>query len=258
MNVVNEIRAGELVVKVYENRKMMGEQAADEAAKVIKGMMQEKEAVNIIFAAAPSQDDFFTALLTKDIEWSRINAFHMDEYIGLDAEAPQGFGNFLKDRLFGKKDFRNVFYLNGNAKDLKQECIRYEELLAKYPTDIVCMGIGENGHIAFNDPHVARFDDRELVKIVDLDSKCRVQQVNDGCFQALEQVPTHALTLTVPALIKPAYVFCMVPAETKADAVKATVYGEINETCPASILRQHEQAVLYTDMDSAKYLLHSS
>lgn len=254
MNIINELKADKLLVKVYENREKMGEQSAMEVAKAINQLLLEKEAVNMIFAAAPSQDDFIAALMREDIEWEKINAFHMDEYIGLDSQAPQGFGNFLKDRLFGKKPFKNVFYLNGNANDLDEECRRYEALLTNYPSDIVCMGIGENGHIAFNDPHVAMFDDKVLVKVVDLDYKCRVQQVNDGCFQKLEEVPTHALTLTVPALVKPAYVFCVVPAKTKAEAVKTTVYGEIDESCPATILKSHDRAVLYTDRDSAQLL----
>lgn len=254
MNIINELKADKLLVKVYENREKMGEQSAMEVAKAINQLLLEKEAVNMIFAAAPSQDDFIAALMREDIEWEKINAFHMDEYIGLDSQAPQGFGNFLKDRLFGKKPFKNVFYLNGNANDLDEECRRYEALLTNYPSDIVCMGIGENGHIAFNDPHVAMFDDKVLVKVVDLDYKCRVQQVNDGCFQKLEEVPTHALTLTVPALVKPAYVFCVVPTKTKAEAVKTTVYGDIDESCPATILKSHDRAVLYTDRDSAQLL----
>jgi glucosamine-6-phosphate deaminase len=179
----------------------------------------------------------------------------MDEYIGLDPEAPQGFGNFLRDRIFAKVNFKSVNYLNGNAKDVEAECERYAALLEKYPADIVCMGIGENGHIAFNDPHVAFFNDTRLVKVVELDLKCRNQQVNDGCFSSINKVPTHALTLTIPALTAADYVFCMVPARTKSEAVYNTVMGEITEKCPASILKLHDRAVLYTDTDSARMIL---
>ena len=170
----------------------------------------------MIFAAAPSQNDFLEALIDdKTIEWERINAFHMDEYIGLGPDDPQGFGNFLKERIFDKVPFKSIFYINGQSDNLQEECERYAELLDSYPVDIVCLGIGENGHIAFNDPHVAHFNDSERVKIVSLDEKCRVQQVHDGCFSTLDRVPMSAFTLTIPALIAAEYMFCMVPSKTK-------------------------------------------
>ena len=178
----------------------------------------------------------------------------MDEYIGLAADAPQGFGNFLRGRLFGRLPFGQVFYLDGQAADPQAECARYSALLAEYPADIVCLGIGENGHIAFNDPHVARFDDPVRVKVVDLDDKCRRQQVHDGCFASLGQVPTHALTLTIPALTAAPGMYCIVPAQTKARAVHDTVYGEITTACPASILRTKTGAKLYLDPDSGALL----
>lgn len=256
MSILKEMKAGKLEVRIYDTRKSMGEASAKDVAAKIKELLSKKTEINIIFAAAPSQDDFLAALRAdKSIEWGKINAFHMDEYINLDPEAPQGFGNFLRDRLFGKVPFKSVNYLNGNAKSVDAECERYTALLKKYPTDIVCMGIGENGHIAFNDPHVAFFNDPRMVKAVELDLKCRNQQVNDGCFTSLEKVPTHALTLTIPALIASTYVYCIVPAKTKAEAVYNTVTGEITEKCPASILKKHEKAILYTEADSARLIL---
>ncbi|HBE14504.1 MAG TPA: glucosamine-6-phosphate deaminase, partial [Clostridiales bacterium] len=190
-----------------------------------------------------------------EIDFTRINAFHMDEYVGLPADAPQGFGNFLKERIFSKAPFKSVHYLNGMASDIQAECTRYSQLLADNPIDIICMGIGENGHIAFNDPHVAFFDDPYAVKVVELDEVCRQQQVNDGCFKTIQDVPTHAMTLTIPTLFSGDFLFCMVPAPTKANAVKATVLGEVEEKCPASILRRHGNAILYVDSDSGKYVL---
>ena len=178
----------------------------------------------------------------------------MDEYIGLAPDAPQGFGNFLRRELFSKVSFASVSYLDGTADDRAAECRRYGELLAAAPVDIVCLGIGENGHIAFNDPHVADFNDPAAVKVVELDHTCRQQQVNDGCFAKLDDVPTHALTLTIPTLVAPKTVFCMVPAPTKAKAVQAAVEGPISETCPASILRRHDNASLWLDPDSAALL----
>ena len=148
----------------------------------------------------------------------------------------------------------SVHYLNGNAADIPAECARYGALLEAFPTDIVCLGIGENGHIAFNDPPVANFRDPVLCKQVALDPVCREQQVHDGCFSALEQVPTHALTLTVPALCRGKEMFCVVPAATKANAVYATVRGSFGEHCPATVLREHPAAILYLDADSAAKL----
>lgn len=247
-----DLKKNELTVKIYPTRLEMGINAASEVADRIHTLLQKREQINMIFAAAPSQNEFLEALIAdKTIDWSRINAFHMDEYIGLAANAPQGFGNFLKERLFGRLPFKSVFYINGQAKATNTECIRYSELLQKYPVDIVCLGIGENGHIAFNDPHVADFNDSSLVKVVSLDDKCRMQQVHDGCFKELSDVPLQAFTLTIPALTSAKYMYCVVPAKTKARAVFNTLYGDVSEVCPASILRRKKGAVLYLDADSA-------
>ena len=242
-----------LAVKVFENRKLMGKAAATDVADCIKQMLSEKKEINMVFAAAPSQNEFLEELVDSGVEWERINAFHMDEYIGLPLDAEQRFGTFLKERIFGRVPFKSVHYINGQAQPEK-ECDRYSLLLKQYPVDIVCLGIGENGHIAFNDPHVAKFDDPELVKVVALDEKCRMQQVHDGCFRSIELVPTQAISLTIPALVAAKYMFCIVPASTKAQAVYDTIYGEISESCPASILRTKANAVLYLDSDSAALL----
>ncbi len=256
MAIVKEFKKDNLNVKIFDTRDAMGAQAAKECAAKMKELLSKKEHINMIFAAAPSQNEFLKSLYTDpDIDFTRINAFHMDEYVGLRADAPQGFGNFLKDRIFSKAPFRSVNYLNGLAPDIQAECARYSKLLADNPIDIVCMGIGENGHIAFNDPHVAFFNDPAAVKVVELDLVCRQQQVNDGCFKTLDEVPTHALTLTIPTLFSGDFLFCMVPAPTKANAVKATVLGDVVEACPASILRRHENAILYVDSDSGKFIL---
>ena len=177
----------------------------------------------------------------------------MDEYVSIDKTAPQGFAMFLKNALFNKVPFKTVNTLDSTA-DPDVEAERYSKLLKENPVDIVCMGIGENGHIAFNDPHVADFNDSKLVKKVDLDDVCRMQQVHDGCFATLDDVPKYALTLTVPALAAGKYQFCVVPAATKANAVKNTVYGEISEVCPATILRKLDNAILYCDSDSGKFV----
>ncbi|MBE6696184.1 MAG: glucosamine-6-phosphate deaminase [Ruminococcaceae bacterium] len=244
-----------LKVKIFPTRKEMGEDSAKDIKERIKALLSEKAEINMIFAAAPSQNDVLKSLVEdKSIEWNRVNAYHMDEYIGLDKDAPQGFGNFLKEHIFGLVPFKSVNYIDITTTDPEKEAERYGKLLAENPTDIVVMGIGENGHIAFNDPPVADFNDKKAVKPVKLDEICRQQQVNDGCFASIDQVPTHAMTLTVPTLVKAPYLFCIVPAPTKAKAVYETLNGTIDEHCPASILRLQDNAILYLDGDSSKLL----
>jgi glucosamine-6-phosphate deaminase len=241
-----------LIVRIYPDRNELGKSAGQEIANKIRELQKSKELVNMIFGAAPSQNETLDQLVKETgIDWSRINAFHMDEYVGLDDDSPQKFAYYLKDRLFSKLNFKAVYYLNGNADDSQQECTRYEELLKKNPPDIVCMGIGENTHIAFNDPHVSDFNDPQLVKIVDLDLACRQQQVNDGCFENIGAVPTHAITLTVPALSQSKYAFCMVPGEKKARAVYLTLTETVSDKIPSTILRRHSNAILFLDPDSA-------
>jgi glucosamine-6-phosphate deaminase len=244
-----------LTIKIYPTLQQMGNEAAKAVADRICKLLEEKAEINMIFAAAPSQDEFLNHLIhDKRIDWTRINAFHMDEYIGIHPDAPQSFGHFLRIRIFDKVPFKKVNYLNGRAESLEEECKRYADLLTKYPVDIVCLGIGENGHIAFNDPDVADFNDPKLVKIVKLDPVCRQQQVNEKCFERLDLVPKEALTLTIPALLKAEWMFCIVPFKNKAHAVYRAIYGEISEKCPASILRRKEKSSLYLDTESAEQI----
>ncbi|HWK07962.1 MAG TPA: glucosamine-6-phosphate deaminase [Puia sp.] len=245
------MRINNLQVLVYASRGEMGGDAALCVQEKISELLKEQPLVNIVFAAAPSQNEFLRALREAPVEWGRIRAFHMDEYIGLPRDAVQGFGNFLRENLFDKAPFLSVHYIDGNAADSQKECNRYAALLELYPPDIICMGIGENGHIAFNDPPVADFADPYAVKVVELDQPCRQQQVNDGCFSGLGLVPTHAITLTVPALLSGRFIYCMVPGKLKAQAVFNVLNREIGEDYPASVLRNHAQAILFLDADSA-------
>ena len=248
-------KVDKLTVEIYENRTLMGEASARDIKAKIAELLKEKAEINMIFAAAPSQNDVLKSLVEdKEIEWNRVNAYHMDEYIGLDKDAPQGFGNFLKDHIFGLVPFKSVNYIDITTTNPEKEAERYGKLLDENPTDIVIMGIGENGHIAFNDPPVADFKDVKTVKPVKLDEICRQQQVNDGCFASIDKVPTHAMTLTVPTLVRAPYLFCIVPAPTKANAVYETLNGSIDEHCPASILRMHDNAKLYLDNESSRLL----
>ncbi len=252
---IRSFNADRLQVNVYPTREEMGMAAAKDAAAQIQQLLNAKQFVNIIFAAAPSQNEMLFHLAShQDIDWSRVNAFHMDEYVCLSENAPQRFGHFLEQAIFGKLPFHEVHYINGNAADPAAECSRYTALLEAHPVDMVCMGIGENTHIAFNDPHVANLDDPLMVKLVELDEVSRMQQVHDGCFASIEEVPRTAITLTVPALLKAASIFCVVPGVNKAQAVYHTINSPVSALCPSTALRQHAHAALYLDLNSASML----
>ncbi|QNL49292.1 glucosamine-6-phosphate deaminase [Olivibacter sp. SDN3] len=249
-------KVDQLEVQVNVNRSELGRAAAADVAEKILQLQQGDKLLNVIFAAAPSQNEFLAALIeNKAINWNNIRAFHMDEYVGLPASAPQRFGNFLHRHIFSKVSFREVHYIDGSAERMEEACRAYAELLDQYPPDIVCMGIGENCHIAFNDPPEADFEDPKRVKIVSLDAACRRQQVNDGCFERLDQVPLRAITLTIPTLMGAAHIFCMVPGATKASAVKNTLSERVSTEFPSTILRTHRSARLYLDKESAEYCL---
>ncbi|MBR2634847.1 MAG: glucosamine-6-phosphate deaminase [Clostridia bacterium] len=255
MALLKEQKVDRLVVKQYGSRLEMGKAVAEEAKGILANIIAEKGEVNIIFAAAPSQNEVLASLLEcEEIDWSCVNAMHMDEYVGLPCGDEHSFARYLDDHIFGQRKMKSVEYIRGYASDPAEECRRYAEVLTQTPPDVVFLGIGENGHIAFNDPGVAKFGDPEVIKIAKLDEKCRTQQVNDGCFPSLDQVPTHALTLTIPTLMSAKHLFCAVPAATKAEAVRATVEGPVTEDCPATVMRNHPHATLYLDPDSGKLL----
>ncbi len=241
-----------LEIKIYSNRNELGKAAAEEVRSKIIKIAKSKKNIRMIFAAAPSQNEMLHELTQmNDIPWEIITAFHMDEYIGLPSEAEQLFGNFLKRQLFGKVNFKFINYINSNPEKVEEECKRYSYLLSEEPIDIVCMGIGENGHIAFNDPPYADFNDVEKVKVVRLDQISRQQQVNDECFSSIENVPRKAITLTIPMLLSADNIVTVVPGKLKANAVAESLLGKISESCPASILRNHGNAVLFLENDSA-------
>lgn len=244
-----------LEVKIFETRAQMGLDAGTDIANCMLNLLKTKPFINVMFAAAPSQNDTLKTLVDRtDIPWNRVNAFHMDEYVGLEESHPAGFRNFLKKAIFDLKPFASINLLNGNSPDATLEASRYGALLKDHPLDICVLGVGENGHIAFNDPPVANFSDPLLVKVVELEQRCRQQQVNDGCFASISQVPTHALSATIPALVNASYMFCSVPAPTKAQAIFHMLNDDISTSCPATILRTHENAKLYLDSDSSSLL----
>jgi len=241
-----------LTVKVFPDRVAMGRAAGQAVASGMKEMLKKKD-LAMVFASAPSQNEFLEELSkSRGVDWKRVTAFHLDEYVGLPDAAPQAFGQYLRKRLFDKVRPGKIHYLNGMAEDPEAECDRYAALLKDHPLDIACIGIGENGHLAFNDPPVADFNDPRLVKVVELDLASRQQQVHDGCFKEIESVPQKAITLTLPAILSATFIFCMVPGPTKEGAVQRTLEGPITTDCPASILKKHEKATLFLDQDSAK------
>lgn len=256
MKAYHEIIAGKLKVEIYKTRGEMGAAAARRGVERAKEVIAQKGQVNIVFAAAPSQFELYESLLDSDLDFEKVNAFHMDEYLGLAADAPQGFGNLLKTHLFSKRPFRSVHYLNGQTQDPQEECKRYGRLLSQYPPDIIFHGIGENGHLAFNDPPAADFSDPSVVKVVAMDEICRNQQVHDGCFSEIGQVPKQALTLTIPILTKEeTFLVVTVPGPSKIQAVRRTIKDEISTACPATILRKHPHSMLFLDSEAAAEIL---
>ncbi len=240
-----------LTVRIFASEKEAGKQAADFVAQEINSATEKRGWANLILATGTSQFAFIEALKDKDLDWGRIRAFHLDEYSGIPENHPASFRNYLRQRILDDVRPAEVYLLNGDAENLGEEIGKYEGLLRKYPTDIACIGIGENGHIAFNDPPEADFADPRLVKIVNLDRECRMQQLGEGWFPTLEDVPAQAITLTIPAIMNSRTISCLVPHKRKAPAVRNTLNGPIGTSCPASILRKHPRAVLFLDEDSA-------
>ena len=240
----------QLHITQYPTRQAMGAAAAADAAAAISRAIDQKGVANVMFAAAPSQMELLDGLAASAVDWSRVNAFHMDNYIGLPLDAPQQFSTFLTRHMFSRVPMGKVFLMGNTGED----AARYAALLAAHPLDVCLMGVGENGHLAFNDPGMAFFDDPLPVKTVTLDGVCRNQQVRDGCFATLADVPLHALTATIPTLTGAAALFCVVPARSKAQAVHRMLLEPIDEACPASVLRRYASARLYLDADAAALL----
>lgn len=241
-----------LPVAIYESNEAMGRAAALDAREIITKAIAARGVANIILATGNSQLTFLEALRALEgIEWSKVNVFHMDEYLGIDANHPASFPLFLNNHFLSYVNVRAFYPVPNNPDDIERACQAYEALLKQHPADMVALGWGENGHIAFNDPPYADFDDPVWVKVIQLAEASRKQQVGEGHFSALEEVPTHAITLTIPALLAPKSILCIVPEARKADAVRACLTEPVSEDRPGSILRQVDHARLYLDPDSA-------
>lgn len=253
--MTTEIREGKrdkLKYFVCSNRNEMGKFAAQLSAQKIKETLATKEEVRVVFASAPSQNEIIHYLTRdKGIDWSRVVGFHMDEYLGLPKDSEQRFSAYIEKHLLDEVQMKNFYFIDGTKKPI-DAARGYTEVLTEKPIDLVCLGIGENGHIAFNDPPVADFHDSEMIKSVELDQFSRRQQVNDGCFEKIEDVPTHALTLTIPALTSASTMVCTVPGATKKEAVQKVLNDAISTSCPATILRKHDDAYLILDEEAYK------
>lgn len=243
---------GELDVRVYPTGQELGRAAAEEAADVVRDAIDRRGEARVIFATGNSQLAFFEALrAVQGVDWSKVRAFHMDEYIGIDERHPASFRAFLRREIVDPLGVGAFHTIDVDEADPRRGIEAYEEALHRYPPDLCCMGIGENGHLAFNDPPFADFGDDAVVKVVELDEVSRRQQVHEGHFPDLAAVPTHAVTLTVPTLIAPSRVLVIVPERRKAKAVAAALEGPVHDGLPASVLRRVPQATLFLDPESA-------
>lgn len=245
----------QLQVSVFATNAALGAAAAEEASSVLKAAVAERGEANVILATGNSQLSFLNAIRAMaDVPWQNINVFHMDEYVNLPAGHSASFPLFLRRHLLDEVKPKAFYPVPGDAADLEAGCEAYKELLRGHPADLCVMGIGENGHIAFNDPPWADFNDPHWVKVVELDQRSRQQQVGEGHFGGLAEVPTHAITVTIPALLAAKRLLVLVPETRKAEAVGKSLFGPVTPDVPASILRQTAHAHLYLDGDSASLL----
>lgn len=252
---VKTFKVERLPVAIYASNEEMGRAAALDAREIITSAINQRGQANVILATGNSQLSFLRSLRELDgIDWSKVNVFHMDEYLGIDPNHRASFPRFLRDHFLSFVNVGAFYPLSGQPEEVERVCREYEQALKDHPADMVALGWGENGHIAFNDPPYANFNDPVWVKVVQLAEVSRKQQVGEGHFDSLDEVPTHAITLTIPALLAPRSVLCIVPEGRKAEAVRACLTEPISEDRPGSILRRVDNARLYLDPDSASKL----
>ncbi len=254
--LLKELKIDKLKIEVYKTNKEMGEAAAQEAADLIKSAINSRKIANVMLATGNSQLSFLKKLREiKDIYWPAVNIFHLDEYLNLPFEHPASFSSFLKKNFLFHVNVCTFFPVPGHPQDAEIACRGYEYLLKAHPIDLCCAGIGENGHLAFNEPTVANFKDPVWVKVVKLEEKSRQQQINEGHFKSLKEVPTHAITVTIPGLLSAKKILCIVSEKRKASAVYSTLNGPIDTAFPASILRKTGYTKLFLDKDSASEII---
>lgn len=250
-----ELSVDAMDVLVHVDEGAMAAGAAAHAALVIGSAIEARGVANVMFASGNSQLEFLAHLRRRDdVDWTCVVGFHMDEYLGMDAAHPASFRRYMHEQIIDRVRIGAFHELEGDAGDSTEECRRYASLLREHPLDLCCLGIGENGHLAFNDPPVADFDDPLDVKVVELDDACRAQQVGEGHFAAFDDVPTEALTVTIPALLRAATVLAIAPEARKRDVVHAALTGPVATMCPASVLRTRANVTLYLDDESGRGL----
>lgn len=252
--VVRELEILGMQVQIFGDKVVLGKAAAALVAETLRQAIAKRGMASMILATGASQYEFLDALRREEgVHWPAITAFHLDEYLGMSDEHPASFRRYLRERVFDHLAFRAIHLLAGDAPDSEEECRRYESLLMGRTVDVACIGVGENGHLAFNDPP-AEFDSPRLVNVVGLDEACRRQQVGEGHFATLEDVPRQALSLSIPAILRADVISCVVPDHRKAEAVRCMLEGPLSPQCPASALRKHEKAHVFLDTESASSL----
>jgi len=255
MKPIRSLRADRLTVMIYESRESMGRAAAEAVAARLRSLAAEHDTVPVIFATGESQLATLRALTALErIPWNQVIGFHMDEYLGISGDHPASFRRYLHDNLNGRVPLRRFFEVKGEDADPAKVCREYAEFLLTYHPLLCLLGIGENGHLAFNDPAEADFHDARDVKVVSLDPVCRQQQVNEGWFPSLSDVPSQAITLTIPALLRVPELIASVPGPRKSQIVRRALAEPISTRCPATILRTHANATVYLDRASAAEL----
>lgn len=239
------------------NRESMGRWVAKAAAADLRRTIEDRGKANLVVATGASQFEVLGQLVQQpDVDWSRVHGFHLDEYVGLSSDHPASFCKYLKERFVDHVPLASFEYLRGD-QDPAETIERASRLLRDSPTDVALVGIGENGHLAFNDPP-ADFTTEDPYLLVELDKPCRMQQVGEGWFESLEQVPTHAISMSVRQILRSATIYCSVPDQRKADAVRATIEDPVSPQIPASILREHGQTTLVIDQAAAEKLSAAS
>lgn len=253
---INSFTCEDLKVAIYPNKEIAGAAGAAIAADELRVMLAQRAEVAVLFASAVSQEQFLAALRDQqEVDWNRVTVFHLDEYAEMSPDYPASFRRFLREKLLDHIPVRNFHQLNSEAADLKTECKRYAALLREARPGLAALGIGENGHLAFIDPHSCNFSDPEDVRVVELDDTCRLQQIHDGAFARLDDVPRAALSVTIPVLLRVPRALVFVNGGNKSVAVQSALEGPISENCPASILRKHRNATMFLDQSAAANLL---
>jgi glucosamine-6-phosphate deaminase len=248
---VRQFKVDELEVSIHETNDALGKAAAAEAADIIRGAIARRGGANIVLATGNSQKSFLARLAAEaGIDWPKVSVFHLDEYVGIDPAHPASFPNFLRRHIIDHVHPGAFYPLSGSNTDATRVCHEYERLLRSHPADLYALGIGENGHLAFNDPPGVDFNDPAWVKVVKLAPRSRQQQVDERHFASLTEVPQEAVTVTIPAMLSASRILIMVPESRKADAVRRTLYGPITEEVPSSILRRCARAKLFLDLQS--------